>query len=394
MSEISHVKDGNTLTISIPGRIDTTNAEQKGNEIFEILENNSDVENLIIDANGLEYISSSGLRVILKIRKDFPSLKIINVSNEVYDIFDMTGFSEMITIEKAFRELSVDGCTVIGKGAKGVIYRYDPETIVKVYINPESLPDIQNERTLARKAFVLGIPTAISYDVVKVGDSYGSVFELLNASSYSELIKQDPDNFDKYVKECADLLRLIHGTNVSENDMKSIKPLIFKWLEADKPYLKEETYAKLEKLINDVPNITKMLHCDYHTNNVMKQNGETLLIDMDTLSYGHPIFELANVYITYVGFGEVDPTFVENFVGLPYETTKKIWSTFLPLYLQTENPEKIEEVENKAKLLSYIRYMRHFVRRGAGDTEEGKKIIDCCVKNIEDLAANIDSLTF
>lgn len=393
MNNISHTTIDNKIIINLKGRIDTNNSETVNDEIFNILKDSIENHIVEIDAKDLEYISSAGLRVILKLRKQEPSLKIVNASSEIYDIFEMTGFSEMIPISKALRTLSVDGCTIIGRGAKGIIYRYDEETIVKVYINPESLPEIQNERNLARKAFVLGIPTAISYDVVKVGDSYGSVFELLDASSYTELIKSDPENFNQYVKEYANLLRLIHTTRADTSDMTDIKPLIYTWLETDKPYLKDETYQKIKNMIKEVPDTSNLLHCDYHTNNVLKQNDETLLIDMGTISYGHPIFELANIYLTYVGFGEVDPTFVENFIGLPYDMSKKIWTTFLPIYLKTENPERILDVENKTKLLSYIRYLRHFVRRNP-DAPETKEIINCCVNNIENLVNKIDSFVF
>ncbi len=381
------------LTIYLEGRIDSASSEAFSSFVNDAREGESYRE-LVLDAGGLEYVSSAGLRVILRLRKEEPTLRIIGASPEVYEIFDMTGFSEMIPIEKAFRRMSVDGCEVIGQGAKGTVYRLNDDTIIKVYKNPDSLPDIKNERELARKAFILGIPTAISYDVVRVGDSYGSVFELLNAESFSTLISEEPQNIDKYVRLYAELLRKIHSTTVSENDMPDIKITVRKWLETDREYLPAETFAKVRDLIEAVPDTVNMLHCDYHTNNIMMQNGETLLIDMDTLSHGHPIFELANVHITYVGFGEIDPAVVENFLGLPYETAKTIWNKFLPIYLDTDDAEKIRDVENKAILLSCVRNMRHTIRRGGADTEEGRRTIDLCRENIIRLSGEITTLEF
>src|SRR5574344_2999539 len=111
----------------------------------------------------------------------------------------MTRFSELIHVEKAYRVISIEGCEVIGQGSNGKVYRLDPDTIIKVYNNPDALPDIRRERELARKAFVKGIPTAIPYDVVKVGAGYGSVFELLSAKSFSKLLKEDPGKIDEIV---------------------------------------------------------------------------------------------------------------------------------------------------------------------------------------------------
>ena len=128
----------------------------------------------------------------------------------VYEILDITGFTELLPVERAYRSVSVEGCEAIGQGANGVVYRLDKDTAVKVYRNPDSLPDVRRERELARKAFVLGIPTAIPYDVVRVNGSYGSVFELLNSRSFSKLIAAEPENIDKYVGLYVELMRKMH----------------------------------------------------------------------------------------------------------------------------------------------------------------------------------------
>lgn len=385
--------ENNALIIFLEGRIDSASADAAGAEIEKIISENvhSDV---IFDMDSLEYISSAGLRVILRTRKAEPTLKIINASAEVYEILDMTGFTEMLPVEKAMRKLCVDGCDIIGKGAKGTVYRYNGDTIVKVYKSVDNLEDIQNERRLAKRAFVLGIPTAISYDIVKVGDKFGSVFELLDAKSYSEMITSDEANKDKYIIEYAALLKKIHETEVSPDDMPDIKITIGKWLEAAKPYLPEENFKKLSLLVENVPDTTNMLHCDYHTNNVMYQGGEALLIDMDTLSHGHPVFELANVYITYVGFGEEDPSIVENFLGMPYETAKYIWAKFIREYLGTEDNTVIENAEKKIILLNYLRLLRHKVRRMTKEEAEASAIVNTCISKIDELLKAVDTLEF
>ncbi|MDO5448454.1 MAG: anti-sigma factor antagonist [Clostridia bacterium] len=383
---------GNVLFLMPSGRIDSTNASDIQAEIDEIVATNPhDV--LIFDCENLEYISSAGLRIVLKLGKTEKEFEVINANSEVYDIFDMTGFSEILTVKKAYRKFSVDGCEIIGQGAKGTVYRYDPETIVKVYNDSDSLPDIKRERELARKAFVLGVPTAISYDVVKVGDKFGSVFELLDTKSLSEYIADEPENFDKYVKCFADLLLQIHSTDVDPDDMPSGKEKFQRRVEHIKDYIPEEMYTKLHDMLDAMPEVTKMIHCDYHTNNVLLQNGEVILIDMDTLSYGHPIFELANIHIAYVGFGIVNPKMVEDFIGLPYETTKRIWSTFLRYYLGTDDEQRILDVENKVSILSYVRYIRHVIRRGINN-EEDQIVVDTCIAKIGELLNQVDSLEF
>lgn len=382
----SEIKN-NSLVIYLSGRIDSTNADSVEAELNSVRANDPEPD-LVLDVEELEYISSAGLRVILRLRKSNPTLKVINASSDVYEIFDMTGFTEMIPIEKAYRKLSVEGCEVIGQGANGKVYRLDPDTIIKVYLNPDSLPDIHRERELARRAFVLGIPTAIPYDVVKVGDGYGSVFELLNAKSFAKLIKAEPENLDKYVEMYVDLMKKIHSTTVKEGDMPSMKEVAVKWANMAATRLPEAEGEKLKKLVNDVPEDLHMMHGDYHVKNVMLQNGETLLIDMDTLCHGNPVFDLASMYNAYQGFAYLNHNATEEFLGLPYDICEKIYNKSLALYLGSDDPAVIENANNKIQLLGLMRLFRRLINRHREDEPE----FEAYRARILELLAKVDTL--
>ena len=385
--------ESGVLTVSFVGQVDSSNAAQAEQELNELRAQQPNAEAVVLDFERLRYISSAGLRIILRLRKDRPELKIVNVSPEVYEILDMTGFTEMLPVEKAYRRLSVEGCEVIGRGANGEVYRLDPDTIIKVYLNPDSLPDIHRERELARKAFVLGIPTAIPYDVVKVGQGYGSVFELLNAKSLAKLILAEPDKLDQYVEMYVDLLKKIHSTEVKPGDMPDMKTVALGWAEFLRDHLPAEESEKLIELIQAVPEDHHMLHGDYHVKNVMVQNGEVLLIDMDTLCMGHPVFEFASVFLAYLGFGELDHGVAEKFLGLDYDTCRTIWEKTLRLYFGTDDQARLDEVAGKAKVIGYARLLRRTIRRKS-DTAEGQAIIANCKKRLSELLPKTDTLVF
>ena len=383
----------NVMTLFFAGRIDSANAAAVGDEANGIIVENSP-ENVIIDIENLEYISSAGLRVVLGIRKKFPSLEIINASSDVYEIFEMTGFTEMIDIKKGYRKLSVDGCEVIGQGANGKVYRLDPDTIIKVYYNADALPDIHRERELARKAFVLGIPTAIPYDVVKVGDGYGSVFELLNAKSFAKLINAEPENLDKYVELYVDLLKKIHSTELKVGDMPDMKEVALNWASFLKDYLPEDKFNKLYSMVDEIPFNNHMMHGDYHIKNVMMQNGEVLLIDMDTLCMGNPVFEFASIFLAYCGYSENDHSISQSFLGIDHETSVAIWEKTIRLYFETDDEAKLEEISNKAKIIGYTRMMRRTIRRNGFDTEAGRRDIETCKNHIIELLDKVDTLVY
>ena len=379
------------LTIFLEGRVDSSNASAVEAELQSMITGNP-AASLVLDAEKLEYISSAGLRIVLRLRKQYEDMKVINASAEVYDIFDMTGFTEMLTVEKAYRRMSVEGCEVIGEGANGKVYRIDPDTIVKVYLNPDSLPDIHRERELARKAFVLGIPTAISYDVVKVGEGYGSVFELLSARSIGKRLIAAPEKWEEYTVIMVDLLKKIHSTVVKRGDMPDMKEVALGWANFMRDYLPAAEGEKLVALINAVPRDDHMMHGDYHIKNVMLQGDEALLIDMDTLCVGHPVFELASVYNAYLGFGETDHSRTKDFLGIDYEIAGKIWNKTLELYLDTTDSARLAEVADKARIVGYTRLIRRSIRRGGLETD--KATLDYYTEQLIGLLQKTDTLVF
>ena len=393
MEYINYKMDGDHLIIDLMGHIDSANAAAVEKEINETMDREAPAQ-LTLDATDLKYISSAGLRIILRLRKEMKDLKIINVQPEVYEIFDRTGFTEMVDIQKAYRVISVEGCEVIGQGANGKVYRIDPDTIVKVYLNPDSLPEIHRERELARAAFVLGIPTAIPYDVVRVGEGYGSVFELLNATSFAKLIINGEKDADEVAAMSIELLKLIHSTKIKPGTMPDMKAVALDWADFLKDYLPEDKYKKLHDLVAAVPDDMHMMHGDYHIKNVMLQNGEALLIDMDTLCHGYPIFELASMYNAYVGFSDTNHHQVEEFIGLSYDTAVHFWKESLRLYLGDPDEERFKEVEEKAQLIGYTRIMRRRIRRNGFDTEAGRAEIENAKAHILDILDRVDTLEF
>lgn len=177
------VKEENgKVILGLEGRIDSNNAGEVEKQVMEALAAHAGMMP-VINMGKLAYISSAGLRVLMKIRKRAKvPVDVLDCSPEVYEILDTTGFTQLLNVRKKLREVSVEGCPEIGSGGYSVVYRLDPETIIKVYKPQLSQEFVEKERGLSQKAFVHGVPTAISYDVVSCGDSYGVVYELLNAN--------------------------------------------------------------------------------------------------------------------------------------------------------------------------------------------------------------------
>ena len=92
------IENGN-VTIKVSGRLDTTTAPELEAALDEVLENTKE---LIFNLENLEYISSAGLRVILKAQKSMNtkgSMKLTGVNDSIIEVFDITGFLDILTIE-------------------------------------------------------------------------------------------------------------------------------------------------------------------------------------------------------------------------------------------------------------------------------------------------------
>ena len=97
----------NAVEIILSGKIDSVNANEVEQGIRSQLEGKGQVP-VILHAADLEYISSAGLRMLLHLKKAYPDITITDVSSEIYDILQMTGFTEMMKVKKAWKEISVE----------------------------------------------------------------------------------------------------------------------------------------------------------------------------------------------------------------------------------------------------------------------------------------------
>lgn len=340
--------------VKIQGSVDSSNASQFEQELLSAISGNI----LTIDAEELTYISSAGLRVLLKAKKALSAeLLMINVSSEVYEILDMTGFTQILTVRKAIRQISVEGLRVIGRGQTASVYRLDADTIVKVFRPGIDFGMVQNEIAKSKVAFMHGIPTAISYDVVKVGESYGVVYELLNARDLADCMKDDPENMELYIRMFADLIRDMHATEVNAEGFISSRATTLGAL----PYLKgrvfnDEEYEKIKAIIENIPECRTFIHGDCHMGNVMLQGKELMFIDLSCAGCGHPIFDLMSMYLTAACHqGELLSSYTK-------EEAYHIWKVFLSAYLQTEDEAFLAKAEEQVAAFSSARFLLGLLR--------------------------------
>lgn len=391
MTRLAHTVSDDKLTIELVGHIDANNAHQIERALDDVVDA-APCGTVELDCEQLTYLSSAGLRIVLRLAKRMQHLSVINLQSEVYDVFEMTGLTEMLDVSRAMLRVSVEGCSIIGEGTNAVVYRLSPETICKVCRDASDLASIERERTLSRTAFVLGIPTAISFAVVRVGDGYGTVFELLDAGSLAELLSSGAWSVERVAHESAKLLRQLAETDIDPTLVPSINDEALTWVEDIKPVIPAGQYQRLRELFAAIPDDTHMVHGDLHIKNIMVQGDEVLLIDLDTLSHGNAVFELAATYSAYVGYGAVDPAKIDTYLGVSHEVSARLWDLILREFMSDASEEELRAAEDRIRLVSAVRLMGQPLRRGDADYEASRATFAAYGAIISEELERVDSL--
>ena len=345
--------------IKLNKRIDSNNAAEFEKEITEAVAKLSGAE-IVLDACDLEYISSAGLRVLMKLRKqEKKPLQVVNVSSEVYDIFEVTGFTDLLDVKKALREVSIEGCTKLGSGANGTVFRLTKDEMIKVFRPGMTLEEIEAEREASRRTFLLGVPCAIAFDTVKVGDSYGTVYEMLNAATVQERIREKPERLPELAAATARLLKELHGTEIPTGQLPPADRLLHSSIDKLTEDFTTDELEKLHTLYNSIPAMDRFVHNDYHAKNVMETgDGELMLIDLGDAGAGNPLIDLIHCCFIYqmMGSGLKEHTDDEmSFIGLTYGELKEFWKIFLETYCGSA--EKAASLNEKLLPFATMQYL-------------------------------------
>lgn len=335
------------LTFFLEGRIDSNNASQVEGEIMDespIFEN----VDIAFDAEKLEYISSAGLRVLLKVKKKTKKdITVRNVSDEVFDIFDVTGFGDIFKIERQMRTISLRGCKKISSALNGEIFQLSEDEMVKVYGKDIPLSEVKKERAYSQTAIAMGVPTLIPYDVVQCEQGYGLVYEKADTTSLAYLISHKPEMAEIFANMLAKLLKELHTTEIPEGKLPDIKSRYRQWIrEADDP--SDSKTVVFSNLIDSIPDSPTYVHGDINLNSVMVQDGELLLLDMSGSARGNSLFDLSALFASLVAIESKDEGYCRRNFGLTKATCAAFWQKFFNSYMDG----KQEEIKSMNQLLA------------------------------------------
>lgn len=410
--EVTYERDA--LTIPLSGRITAENVGAEENRIRKEMEPYPDARQFFFDASSLEYISSAGLRFLLTLQKEKETkIHVINVSDEVMDIFETTGFTGLMYVRKPFKEISIEGCQVIGEGAYGTVYRIDEERIVKVYKEGKAeniLLNIERDRNLSSELFLHGIPTAIPYDVVRVGTTHGVIYEMLEAKTLLELMNTDSPYLQEMYTDAVLLAKKLHSTRIDDIRLPDGNKYLRDWYNWAVSILCDEAKEKVKQFLDKIPQTHTIIHADFHPGNIMVRDKgpgvkpEVMLIDLGVIKEGHPCTDFISLYpFSRLARGPfANEKFLEDLNRLELDKIdrglkvngrqqeldvlaarmEQFWDTFLTTYFKAANEEEKARTEEVLCEFCMMKYFTMAAKKRTSDDELVKWVEDTYLKNI------------
>jgi uncharacterized protein (TIGR02172 family) len=335
----------------LAGRLDATNAP-----VLEAALQLEGIRQLVMDLQACDFISSAGLRGVLRAIKETAkvnaSLVLVGAQPHVMSVLEVTGLTRLVTVKPKAREISIEGLEFISAGMCGQCFRIDRETIVKLYNEGVEPRIAEQEKEFAKAAFVMGIPTAISYDVVSCGNRTGVVYEMLDAQLFSQLIRDDPQAVDAHAKTLADVARMIHTTPGDPALFPDIKHKLRGAIQQMDFFLSAQEIDILLGKLESIPDADTCVHFDLHTSNIMMREGEPVLIDMGDMSIGSYLFDVGLLCCIY-GLPELGSS--EVVTKVPNDTGAKLWQGFIKHYFADKPPEEFEFFQRHMHFLASLR---------------------------------------
>lgn len=331
-----------TTIYYLKGAIDSFNAKEFEEDLLGFYEQKGE---LLLDASELEYMSSSGIRALVKLSKMQNGVRIDNVNDAMFSIFYSSGLTEIFEINRQMLELTNDNWEVAGVGASGTVYKINNDTAIKVYAEGTKFEYVNQERELARQAFICGVPTIIPNRNAKVGNQYATIFELVNSSSLGEMLVKNPDRFDELMDDYVKMIKDLHAIEDTKDYFPYLQDL---WLKSEH-MVREGLSPEDADLVVDIYKNSKksknLLHGDIHPGNVMISDGEMVLVDMASMSTGPELLDAITVYRLSMYAKDVGLLkAAEESMGIPESMFVTFWEAFARRYYEVEDQDVIDKI--------------------------------------------------
>ena len=241
--------------------------------------------------------------------------------------------------------INLDDYIQTGEGGTAFTYTSkDGKTLTKLYNLGFEADRARNEFLTARTAFEMGIPTPEPYRLVTDGARLGGEYELIkNKRSFARIISQEPERLEEISLEFARMTKELHGVKADMTRMHSFKQVMVRFYQETDIIPKDYSRRVLD-FLEKVPESEYCIHGDLQIGNIISDGKRKLWIDVGEFAYGVPEWDLGTVY----EFSHLTNAKITDYLfHLQPETLAAHWDIFLPAYIGTTAPQRIEEATRR-----------------------------------------------
>lgn len=221
-----------------------------------------------------------------------------------------------------------------------------------------SLENLEKEKAVTEKALAIGIKTPKVKDIVELPDGrLGLIYEYIEGKkSISRAASEDLDNIDYYMDRFVKVSKDFHSKICDTTKVPNWEDLIRKKMN-ELPYLNDAQKEKAEKLMEKTEKKKNALLGDFHTGNFIITETEEFAIDLGSLSYGNPIYDIA----IFRWFTSIFPEFIsEHIFHCKREYMIKMWNSFAKKYFDLKSDNELNEFNEAIDKYAYIAMLGMF----------------------------------
>lgn len=272
-------------------RVDASSRQELEEKFSKALEGRENVT-ILIDAERLSYISSAGIRVLVGLSKVCRDMRIVHVSQDIYDTLALTGVTEIISVERRIRTIDIPSTDLlIRKEPDGDFYRWEEDQAVKIFHADVSLEEVQQKCELTDYVRSYGVPAIPAYEIVSCGEKTGIIYEYPYGKTLAELWQIRPDRMQEEIEMLADLMHTLHHYVIGERVLPDAAERMLSELEENSS-IPEGQQKKLTEMAREHSGGDTFVYGNLRLGNIMLDDEGLVLLDLSRCGRGDALLDL------------------------------------------------------------------------------------------------------
>ena len=347
MLYLYHMEDTNKINFIKEDTVLIVNGDLDGKGVHELEAVMDADKRYTLDFNGVSSVSFSGMRALMNCHRNGRRFFIINACDNVMEMFEDTGVSSFLSVCRKPKSLDISKYEEFGGGYLSKSFNSaDGDSMLKFYGSRIPAEMVYQEKNVAKKVFLFGIPTPMVGSLRAVDGSYAIDFERIEGKrSLSRVIADEPGRLEEIAVKFATMCKELHSTQCDVNVFED-RTIAYRNAVCRCNGLSEDEKNRILAFIDSVPKATTCLHGDMQLSNIITNGEEFLWIDLGDFGYGNPMFDLGMWFFLSMLNSEerADQIFHINKAALA-----KVWRIFAREYFGADTEDKQAESIRKVE---------------------------------------------